>query len=135
MKELYQDRYVRILMDTQCALLEKCWSGNTLDMSEDEFKAIGYQIIDFLKKYRPRYLLCDTSHFNYIILPDMQHWIDRHVAKTAVETGIVRMAYLASSDYIAQIAIEQSMDEIYAKAITSRCFTDEWQARSWLLQR
>lgn len=132
--QVYKDKYVTLSYFKEKSLFEEVWMEETEDMEDEEFMKIELILADLFLKYKPEKLYSDTLNLRYAVAPEMQVWLDINVAAKAMEAGIKKIARIMSSDFIAQISLEQLMEEKHSEIadFENRYFDDEAEAREWL---
>ena len=75
-----------------------------------------------------------SKNFEFTISPEIQKWIDEKIFPRYIKAGVKKFAYIMSSDMVAQLSIEQTMEEQQAsQGFQTNYFDNEADARKWLL--
>ncbi|WP_448520061.1 hypothetical protein [Rhodoflexus sp.] len=129
---LYQSQYYEILFDEAQSLIIHKALPDTLAMSNEHFKHEMTVFLEMCEKHRPERDLVDLIDMRYVILPDMQEWVNMEIFPTLLAT-IKRMAFVVPVGIFETLALEQTMDEEYGKKFVRRYFKDEGKALEWLM--
>ena len=100
--------------------------------SDTEHKEIIMAWRDEIVKYKPKIQLIDYSDFFQPVSLLMQKWIDENLVAPAYNAGMRRVAFVVSSDILAQISLEQIMDEDSGAKFYVNYFDNENDAVKWL---
>ena len=132
--ELYKSEFIVITIDQQKSIIKWIWSKETSSekMTAEIFKRELLKETELIEKYKPKFILMDTFDFGFGIAPDIQTWIDKEVYPKWAKSGIKKIALLMSQEIIAQLSIEQAIDENSSKEMISKFFETEQLALVWL---
>ena len=128
--ELFKNQYVSINYNPDTALLDTIWFDASEDMEEEDYKLIIEKRVTFFERYKPQNFLSDARHFRYIIKPSLQAWNYEHSLKLFSKLGGKKIAILNSDDFVAQVSIEQTVEQD-TQALTAY-FDDSDSALKWL---
>ena len=133
MEVIHESSFIKIQHFADKSLFEFIFSDLS-DMSGDIFKGELETQAELAEKYHPSRFLFHSQNFNFSITPDLQQWIDERIFPRYVNAGVKKFAYIFSSDFIAQLSIEQAMEEQKAQeGFQTRYFDSEVKAREWLM--
>ncbi len=133
--ELYKSKYQVIEYNENDRMLRKAWTTQTELMSEEDFKSEVLKIAECLESVKP-YRMCDnTQNFTFPISPELQTWVNTQIFPRFIAAGLIRYALIVSEEFIAQISIEQTMEEGEGRKFTVQYFNSEESAKVWLLRR
>lgn len=127
--EIYKSKFLEII--PQGELMEFVWSDYSVHLTDEDFRQELLQEVKMVKQYRPTHLLIDTTNFMFAISPDVQTWIDEEVYPAWADAGVVKIALLMSPEFIAQLSLEQAIDENTQKLLESDFFESRDNALSW----
>lgn len=130
---IYQSDYISIHYSEEESLLERHWKPSSTGIDDEQFKKEMLQVLEAAKKYQPIRVLGDTKNFFYVILPEMQEWLDEHVYAQLGNHGVQKMAFVNSEDFYAQLSVEQSIGES-SKNYQIQYFGSEEEAKAWLFE-
>lgn len=128
---IYQSEYITIQYSEEEKLLERHWKPSSAEMNDEQFQHEMLQVLEGIKEHTPLYVLGDTKNFLYVILPDMQIWLDAQVYSQFGHHGVQKMAFVNSEDFYAQLSVEQSIGESNKNYEVRYCSSEE-EARAWL---
>jgi hypothetical protein len=74
----------------------------------------------------------DTVNFFFPIEPTLQIWVAETILPKIAEAGCKKIAFLTSEDFVAQLSVEQTMEERDDLSFQVRYFLSESEAFSWL---
>lgn len=104
-------------------------------MTDEQAKEIWIEYASFICKYKPKNICTNGQNFNFVIIPEMQEWLDKNVSKVAVENGLIKKANIVSSDFFAQVAIQQLFEEKNSLGrFKIEYFDNEEDAKDWILK-
>ncbi len=134
MQRIYESKYYTIDYSVAKNIFEFRFK-HTLAMTWADFRAELIKQTELAFQYQPAYFFFDTKNFHFLITPEMQGWIDDNIFTKFIEAGVKKYAYLNSTEIIAQISIENTMDERIASiGFSTKYFNDETEAKKWLLE-
>ena len=128
---LYENQFVAYYHAEESNRIEEHWNEHTRRMKSEDLKESVRQVTQLFARYRPKYFLSDAQKFYFSITPALQEWIDTTVAPVAYENGLQKVARILSSDFIAQLSIEQLSEEVIGKKLVTQFFDDIEKARNW----
>jgi hypothetical protein len=134
---VYSSKYVEIQFFESKSLLEAVWLVTTENMSQAEYKATFEQILAIFQAHHPAFWLGDTVNFKMAVIPELQEWTAQTLTPQLIALGLRKMALLIPEELIANLALQQSVDEItdemtQEKVFEMRYFDKIEDARSWL---
>lgn len=126
--KIFESEYETLEYDND--LFIATWTDSE-DLTDEIFKEhlLGYR--DLVKEYQPKGLL--VKNFNYGILPETQVWVTKNIDKHT--ESIKKVAFLVSSEFYAQLSLEQFVEESHSNIprVRNRFFENETEAITWLL--
>ncbi|MCS6968272.1 MAG: hypothetical protein RMJ44_07240 [Cytophagales bacterium] len=137
MVQLYRKgNYCEILFDESEGIFEMRWLEEAAQMSEETFKEIFLSYANLTEQYAPFGVLVYNTGEPYIVLPHLQEWVDRNITPRSQEAGVKSIAVVVKGDSIvAQIAVEQLIDEPNARQYVHRFFDSVESAKTWLIKQ
>ena len=129
--ELYKSKFIEISFDGAKKNIINKWFSITEQMSDEEYKAEMLKFVDLAKENKPTYHLINSLEFRYAITIEMQEWTNVTIFPQLIEVGVKKIAFLVSSEIVAQMAIEQTLDESNASAFQVKYFDKEADACAW----
>jgi len=132
MKKIHHSEFIEIEFDEEQSLFDFKFY-DLEEWSDEEFKEELEIQAKLSETYHPKYFLFHSQEFNFTITPTMQEWIDQTIFPRYVKAGVKKFAYIFSSDTIAQLSIEQAMEEeIGSQAFKTMYFSHADEAKKWL---
>ena len=131
MELFYENQFIQIFYLPDIHIVKAVWNPISNMMVEADFKTSIQQIWNAVKHYRPVGFLGDTRFFSYVVTIDLQQWYGQNIGDT-FGTHTKRIAMLVTSELIAQLSIEQTIEEDHSTVIT-QYFDNEDRATKWLL--
>ncbi len=129
--EIYKNEYVKFIYDENNSLIIYYWSDKTEDMTDENYKSIILLGVDYVKKFKPKYLLADQKIQKFIVAPSLQVWNAKETLPQLFKAGIIKFAIIESEDIIVQIATEQTIEEDENKKYGLMFFENEEDAKRW----
>lgn len=131
--ELFKSSFVVITLSNDKQVITNDWFLTTENMSDEQYKADMLKFAELATIHKPKYHLINSVNFLYTITIEMQEWTNKTIFPQLIEAGIKKIAFLVSSEMIAQMAIEQTLEESNAGAFKIKYFDTEKEALNWLL--
>lgn len=129
--KIYEDNYKVIYYHQKQSMIEDVWQ-ETEKMTNKEYHDEMQNIGNLVVKHRPEKLLVDARKFNFAISPETQEWIDDKIFTQFLEGGLKKLAMIMSPDFIAQLSIEQTMEEEKTGGFETRYFKSKEKGIKWL---
>jgi hypothetical protein len=130
---LHKNVFVEITYEKEFSLVINKFFESTDDMSTDDFKKEMHIFAEICQKYKPEKELAHLRDMKYIIVPDVQLWMNEEIFPK-YENIIKRMAFVIPSDVFAEVAVEQTMEEETGMKFDHEYFDNEDDARKWLMK-
>ena len=105
----------------------------TENMNADDFKREMLIFVEKCEQYKPKRELVYLLDMKYGIVPQDQEWMNINVFPK-YKNIIKRMAFLMPTDLLAQMSVEQTMEEETGQGFTQAYFDNEEEARKWLME-
>ena len=128
----YESLFQTIFFYEDKGLLQKTWHITTEHMPDSIFKAEVEKIAEITEKYKPTKFHDNTTNFYFPIAPKIQTWVNEQIFPRFIAAGVKKYAIIVSKEVIAQLSIEQTMDESNAHQFQVRYFDDIEKAHQWL---
>ena len=130
---LHKSKYVEIILEPENSLIIDKFLSETDKMSVQEFKDEMNIFVGMCEKYQPKRELVYLKDMQFSIGVNEQEWMNKEIFPK-YKNIIKRMAFLVPSDFIAKLAVEQTMEEEVGVSFFQKYFDDEIEARIWLLK-
>ncbi|MCS7019001.1 MAG: hypothetical protein RMJ87_00490 [Cytophagales bacterium] len=132
--ELYQNTYVKILLDNVHRIIEMAWSAQAPEMEDEDFKQIFLTYAALTEQYNPMALLVHNQSVPYVVRPHLQEWLDQNITPRTIQAGLNFVAIVVvGNDILAKVASELLMQEPNTRKLQTRFFDDVAVARKWLI--
>ena len=132
--EVYKSNYQTIVYFEDKKMLRKEWTILTEDMEDDVFQSEVVKIAETAERCKPLRMCDVTTNFFYPITPELQKWVDTEIFPRFIKAGLMRYALVISKEAIAQMSIEQTMEESQAQQFSVQYFDNEQKAKDWLMK-
>ena len=130
---IYDSVFLRLDFFKEHNFIEATWSAATEHLTEQEYKE---ELLNYLKlalDFKPKRVLVNTQDFLFTTTPTLQTWTNETISAPNVEMGLKQTAFVVSKEFIAQLAIEQLMEEPSAQKFTTKYFDSKEEAKEWIL--
>ncbi len=135
--KVWKNAYVDFSVDAEAGIARAAWKADTEDMTEEEYKEIFLRIAALIGEHNVRSWLGDARAFRYPVTPDLQDWFGAAVLPGLMEGGLEKMAMLMPEEFIAELSVEQSVEEIMLQnggKFTIQYFDSLMRAENWLAE-
>jgi len=133
MIEIYQSMIHHLFYSPDTHLLKQVFTDKSKSMAWSEYQQELTKIAEYVSNYRPSLLLVDAREFEFVILKDMQCWIQDNVISVLNEVGIQKWAVITTPQFISQVSIEQTIEAKRDNHFQAQYFDREEDAMNWLL--
>jgi hypothetical protein len=130
--EAYKSAFQTIRVYEDLKLLAKEWTTDTEYMSEQKFKEEVEKIAEVAEKYKVEKFHDNTTNFLFPISPELQTWVNESIFTRFIAAGLKKYALIVSKEMIAQLSIEQTMEEDNASNFQVKYFDSPEKASEWL---
>jgi len=134
MEMLKRDDFISIGVDLEKSMLYAKWLPMSKDISEEYFKDTNWLYVQLCEHHELSSFLLDTTSFGFTISPTVQIWVAENILPKLSKGGMKKVAFLVSTDFIAQLSIEQTMEEKVLDFLVSY-FDQQSEALAWLLSK
>ncbi len=131
--QLYKSKFVDISLSDNNMVITNDWFETTSEMSAEQYKQDMLKFAALAVAHKPKFHLIKSVNFLFVITIQMQDWTNSTIFPQLIEAGIQKIAFLVSSEMIAQLSIEQTLDESNASAFAVKYFDVEAEAMKLLL--
>jgi|GEM_PF-3667074 len=117
------------------ALFLTTWKPSP-QLTEAGFKAECVIQSDIIKRYKPRFILLDNTHFGYQVPPDLQEWFADTLGKIWTAPPLQRIAQVYNHHLLVQVSLEMIgvyINQLGLRQIEHRTFNDRDEAYKWLV--
>jgi hypothetical protein len=131
--EVYKSEYWSIFHEEELKLLIPVWNSSSSGMTEDLYKSEMENYLQTVEKYKPKQLLIDCREFYFAIVPEIQEWIDKNIFPKVLAIGVKYVAIVIPSEFIANLSVQQAMEEQEGLKFTTRYFDNREDAKKWII--
>lgn len=132
METILDNEAIRVSHDASKKLLYVVWTAESENITHDFFREINELYVEITANRPTSVVFLNTQNFTYTISVEMQTWVNENIVSKLIANGISRFAFLMSSEFIAQLSIEQTMEDVEDTFV--RYFDEESEAIKWLLK-
>jgi hypothetical protein len=131
--KIYESPYLQLYFEATYQLIEFRWQLAHINMDENDFKQELLNYLAAVEELKPQKLLSDTANFAFTIPINLQEWANQTIFPSLLAAGLETVAFVVSQEIIAQMSIEQTMEEPEGLKFTTRYFDDYEKAKQWLI--
>lgn len=133
MKVLIENDVLKMEYDAQRLFLKNTWNDTSDSLEDEEYKQHILSMIKEVEQIEEiRYMLSDTSKFQYSIIPEIQTWVAQRVFPLLAQKKLKKSALITTPDLFAQVSIMQLTEENKVAPIQRMYFEKESEAIKWL---
>ncbi len=130
--QILDSEFISIEIAENAPFLKATWKPASEDMDDKYFQTINLTYVELAQKHTLQGLCIDIQHFTYTIHPDIQEWVANEILPQLINLGIKRIAFNVSQDMIAQLSVEQTMEENTEIPLQVFYFSEISEAEAWL---
>lgn len=130
---VYDSKYMFVEVDTQHRLIYHYWKANSKYMDDAIYKEEILHLVPIIAQFKPTKYLLNSAQFVFTISPETQAWTNKNIIAVNFAAGITYSAMVVPQDFFALVSVEQTMDDFEKKDFKNRFFTDENEAKQWLM--
>ena len=131
--QVYKSQFLKLMFFEEYKLIEMIWFPETENMTEEEFKQEQLNYLDIIKKLKPNKVLPDTREMNFPVSPKMQEWTNKTLFPPSLEMGLNKAAIVASKEFITELSVEQTMEEVFGQKFITKYFNNREDAKKWIV--
>ena len=124
--------YITIEYLPHWELLQYHWKPNNELMTEEVYKSEMLNVLDMFRKYKAQHVLLDASKSRFVITLKLQEWVNEYIIKPAAMDGLKRILVVLSEEFIAQLSMEQMLEESPDKTFHNHYFASVEEVHDWL---
>ena len=130
---IYESIFLRLDFFEDKGFIEATWYPTTENFTEREYKEEFLNYLHLALEFKPKRAMINTQDFLFTTSPTLQEWTSETISAPIIEMGLKQMAFVVSKEFIAQLAIEQLMEEPSAQKFTTKYFDSKEEAKEWIL--
>ena len=131
MQTLVKNKFQEIVYYRFQNFFMQIWHKRTIVMSDKEFQKEMLLFFKQIKKRKVEKILIDMRNFFYIVVPEMQEWVDINV-NNYIKKEEIRTAYLISPDDFTKISVNQTLEEPAGVEMDKEFFENFEEAKKFL---
>jgi len=131
--ENFKNNIQTIEYNSSTKQVTQTWTKESKSLSEPEFKTEMFELANFFEQYKPEKVLIDMRDFYFVVVPELQTWVNENVNSKLAEINELKTAFIVSSDLFASISVEQTLED-NTKDINNRFFESKNDAEKWLAE-
>lgn len=131
--EIYKSPYWKIYFEATNSLIVSRWDENSSELTNEVYKTEMETYTQFVEKYNATKALVDCFKFGFTISVNIQEWTNENMFPRIRAVGQDRVAILMPEEIITQLSLEQVMEEANGLNFSTNYFSNEPEARKWLL--
>ncbi len=131
--EVFRNKYCALSYTEKSQTLDQIWSAETENMTLEDYKNVQLNTVKLFEYNCAKRIYVYLKDFRWAITPDVQIWTNDNIIKPLVKAGILKISYIVPKDLIAQLSMEQTLEEDTEQKFPYKYFTTENEARNWLL--
>lgn len=130
---VYESSYLQIDSFEEKSLLELTWLSATEGMTAEEYKNEHVELLKFMLDKKIERILGNIKDLRFVVSPEVQAWMNESIFVPAIEVGFSKLAVVMSTEFLAQLSIEQVMEEEVGRKIITKYFDNKEAAREWIV--
>lgn len=133
MENLYQSKYQQINYDSSTGIMQNIWYSDSIFMTPEDYKSNLEKLVTLIREYKATKQLINALNFEFTIDIELQQWTEVEVNQRNRDIGVKKAAFVIAEEIFSQMSIEQAMETSEGLEMDIKYFTNEAEARCWLL--
>lgn len=137
MQKIIEKEFWDIYYNSNLNILELYWKNIGKNLKLEEFKSYLLELVELIKKYKPKGFLVDSRKYHMVLSIDFQTWHDNTIIPSYLKYGIQNIIFVINQDetisnqneMIANLSLELTFEEVFASAIETSFTHSLEQAR------
>jgi len=130
--ETPSNNFIKLIHYPDLNAVECLWLEDTKIMTDKQYREYVLEFAEFIKKKRPKNVIVNTKKFDFIINVTTQTWLIENLYPVYAELQIEKHAIICSTDFVAEISIEQVLEEEVTHPFENAYFEDLEKAKEWI---
>ncbi len=130
--DLFKNRYCTLSFNEMTGILDQLWTEDTQKMSIEEYQEIQKSTVSMFEQHQAKGIFVDLKKFRWGIAPPMQIWTNKNVIEPLVSAGIKKISYTVPEELVAELSVQQTLEENEDLNFPYQYFSEERLARIWL---
>ncbi len=131
--KIFENELITMWYEEGNNLYVEKWKPTTEDMSEEQWKEMRLKTLELFVQYRANKILALSEEFYFVITPDLQEWLAENITKKAGQF-VTKVAITVPTEIVAELSVEQLMEEMETGELNTKYFDSEQEAREWLTE-
>ena len=134
MEQLVNTEFSTLFWDSEQHCMINTFSSQTEKLSKESYIKLVENNLAFIEQYHPMYYLANACELLVPHTPDIQMYFANVYAPRLIKAGVKRYGIIVSLEFITQLSIEQSVDEVRdtnQDIFEIRYFTTQEEAMQW----
>lgn len=131
MKPIFKDEGVSISYDNKTKLMLATSTPVSESFNAEKNLQVIVRIGELVEQYKPLYYLNDQRTTNYTYKVDEQREIAAVFSKSLIKAGVKKLAFVYPANIMAELALEQTVEEAGDVPIDIKFFTSLDAAKKW----
>ena len=132
MKTLHDSKFNKIEFNSKKQILNVIWKPETENMETEDMLIEVLKICELIVLQKPKSIFADDRKKTHIYTVEEQEWVAQNFGKSCIKVNLEKFAILNSEELVAELSIEQTLDEIKNAPFQKRFFSTEKEAVNWL---
>ena len=133
--EIFKSKFLQIQYNKKDNICIADWTKETENANDDDFKNWNIELVNKIAERRPHGLLANTLNYKFAIHPGLQEWSVSNVFQQYAKAGLTKIAIIVPTELIAEMSLEQFVDEYEDNSIETQYFNNAEKAKDWLINK
>ena len=133
--EIFNDKFLQIQYNEQENICIANWTVETEKATDNDFKAWNIELVNIIAEKKPHGLLANTLNYRFAIHAELQKWSVTNIFEQYAKAGLTRIAIIVPEEFIAELSLEQFVEEYKENKIETQYFSEVKVAENWLIEK
>ena len=133
--EIFKSNFLQIQYIEKNNLCIAEWTIETENASDSDFKKWNIELANKIVEKKAISLLANTLNYKFAIKPELQEWSVSNFFQKCAKAGLTKIAIIVPLEAIAEISLEQFIEEYDGDSLETQYFTDLGKAEAWLINK
>lgn len=120
--QIFSSNFLQTNFYPEHKIVEFIWLPTTANLDEAGYRKQVMHQLQSVKDKKPTAMVIDGRDFNFLVVPELQQWVDQEISPQYIEAGVKEMAVVLPGEIFSQAAIEQLLEETSTSQIKTRYF-------------
>ncbi|TAF32301.1 MAG: hypothetical protein EAZ57_09375 [Cytophagales bacterium] len=130
---VYENKYWTVDYFADKGLIVLTWLQESYRMTDNEYKDCFLAYAEITEKFKPTRNISDVRDMKFLITPELQEWTNEVVFSRFWAVGLRKVAFVTSKVMLAQMSVEQTMEEETGSSFEFQYFDTIENAEKWVL--